>query len=196
MNRIKPGISSTVPSDARGRKYERMYRIRVTISAALAVATSNVGVLAATALTASAQHISAGLTNPAFPRNIIVKGNASGNAGNIVIHGTNYDGKVITETIALSAAAAVEGNKAFKTVTLIDLPSETHAGTDTVSIGWGNKLGLAYKLPFNTIEKTYLNNAKEGTAPTVTTSTTDLESNTVKLNTALNGTVVDILLDV
>src|SRR5690242_13477284 len=100
MFRIKPGISSSVPSDARGRKYERMYRTRFQVSAEKAVATSNVGVLAATLLTALAQQIIAGLTDPAVPRNLNIKGSAAGTIGDVVVHGTNFDGKVITETIA------------------------------------------------------------------------------------------------
>jgi hypothetical protein len=311
MLRIKPGISSSVPSDARGRRYERMYRTRFQVSAEKAVASSNVGVLAAKPLTALAQQIITGLSNPAVPRNLIIKGSAAGTTGNVVAHGTNFDGKVITETIALNGVTAVEGNKAFKTVSQIDLPIQTHTpvpqvetatatgattgagnasivvtaagmngspktipvavgasdsptvwagkvrtalaadadvsafftvggsttsiqltaitpaatdatmniaistgtatgitaaptsadttpavATDTVSVGWGDKLGLPYKLPFNTMDKTFFNGVLEVTAPTVITSAIDLESNTIHLSSALNGSVIDVLLDV
>ena len=38
---------------------------------------------------------------------------------------------------------------------------------------------------------TFLGDTREATEPTVTVSATDIESNTVDLNSALDGTVVD-----
>jgi hypothetical protein len=107
-------------------------------------AASATAVHAAITLTASTQAITNAITNPDVPRTVTIKGNASGNAGNVVIHGTNVQGVVITDTIALNGASEVEGIKAFKTVTQIDLPVETHAGTDTVSVGKANKFGLPH----------------------------------------------------
>ena len=100
--------------------------------------------LGATALTAAAggQDIVEGITNPDVPRNVTATGNAAGIVGNVVITGTNWAGEVITDTIALNGANEVAGVKAFVTVTKVHLPPETHAGTDTVSIGRGNCLGL------------------------------------------------------
>jgi len=145
-------------------------------------------------MTSEAQVITEDITNPAVPRNLIVKGNASGITGDVVIEGTNIAGEAISETIALNGATAVEGNKAFATVTEINLPVEVHAGTDTVSVGFGNKLGMPFKLAHNTVLAAYLDNTIEGTAPTVTLSTTAVESNTIKLNSALNEKVVDAYL--
>ena len=101
-------------------------------------------VLGATALTADAggQDIVVGITNPDVPRNVTATANAAGCAGDVVVTGTNWAGEVITDTIALAGAAEVAGVKAFTTVTAVHLPPETHAGTDTVSIGVGNCLGL------------------------------------------------------
>lgn len=100
--------------------------------------------LGATALTAAAggQDIVAGITNPDVPRNVTALGNAAGIVGNVVVTGTNWAGETITDTIALNGANEVPGVKAFVTVTKVHLPPETHAGTDTVSIGRGNCLGL------------------------------------------------------
>ena len=100
--------------------------------------------LGATALTAAAggQDIVAGITNPDVPRNVTALGNAAGIVGNVVVTGTNWAGETITDTIALNGANEVAGVKAFVTVTAVHLPPETHAGTDTVSIGRGNCLGL------------------------------------------------------
>jgi hypothetical protein len=107
-------------------------------------ASSATYVLGATALTADAggQDIVVGITNPDVPRNVTATANAAGCAGDVVVTGTNWAGQVITETIALAGAAEIAGVKAFTTVTAVHLPPETHAGTDTVSIGVGNCLGL------------------------------------------------------
>lgn len=187
-------MGQKIQTDAPGVALDRAFLAHMLIVAALALAASNTGVHTAVALTAEAQDVTTEITNPAVPRNLIVKGNAEGIAGDVVIEGTNIAGEEITETIALDGATAVEGAKAFKTVTKITLPAETHEGTDTVSVGWGDKLGLPYKLAHNTVLAVFLDGAKEGTAPTVAVSKTALESNTVDLNSALNGKDVDIYL--
>lgn len=187
-------MGQTIQTNADGVEADRGFLAHFQVSAAAAAAASATAVLAATALTAEAQAITTGITNPAVPRSLTVKGNAAGITGNVVITGTNYAGAVITETIALNGATAVEGAKAFKTVTKIDLPVEVNTGTDTVSVGTGTKLGLPWLLPHNTVLAAYLDNAKEGTAPTVTVSATAIESNTMKLNSALAGKVVDAYL--
>lgn len=65
---------------------------------------------------------------------------------------------------------------------------------DIVYVGWNDKLGLPYMLTHNTVLATYLDNTLEGTAPTVVTDVDELEKNTIDLNSALDGTVVDIYL--
>lgn len=107
-------------------------------------AVSATAVHAAIALTDATQEITTGITDPDVPRTVTVKGNASGITGNVVITGTNIADEEITDTIALNGATEVEGIKAFKTVTQIDLPVETHAGTDTVSVGIAKKLGIPH----------------------------------------------------
>jgi hypothetical protein len=174
--------------------FERGFISKFQVSPENAVAQSNTAVLAAIALTAAAQAITEGITNPPVPRSIKVKGNAAGIAGDVLITGTNYLGVEITETIVLNGSTAVEGTKAFKTVTQIDLPAETNAGTDTVSVGFGNKLGLPYRLSIDSVVAAYRDGSREGTLPTVSTSKTDIELNTALLNSALNGTQIDVLL--
>lgn len=256
-------------------------------------------------LGAAAQTITTGITNPDYPRALAVDGNVAGIAGNVVIAGTNYAGEAITDTIALDGTTSKPGTKAFKTVTSITVPAQTHTprqqvetativgtvteegtatvtvtsalyaepvvmhvavavddnasavaekirayiepiledeftvsgegasvvltavapaanddtlniaftnGTckgltpdatsdattsgvavDTVTIGTTDILGLPYKLAHNTVQAAYLNNTKDA-GPTVTVSATALESNTVDLNSALNGKAVDVYL--
>lgn len=98
---------------------------------------------AALALTASVQTgVTAGITQPDVPRTITIKGNASGVAGNVVINGLDIAGTVVSDTIALNGATEVLGVAGFASITSIDYPAETHAGTDTVSIGRG--AGIAF----------------------------------------------------
>lgn len=172
----------------------RSFIAHFQVLAADATASSNTAVHAAITLTSEIQAVITAITNPKVPRSVIIKGNAAGVTGDVVITGTNVADEVITETIALNGATAVEGAKAFKTVTKIDLPVEVHAGTDTVSVGQGNKLGLPFLSSHDTVISAYLDNGREGTAPTVTVSATAIESNTIKLNSALAGKVVDAYL--
>lgn len=109
-------------------------------------AVSAVATHAAVALGAAPKNVTTAITNPDVPRNVTVKGNQAGVAGNVVITGTAIDGSAISETIALNGAAEVAGVKAFKTVTAIALPVEVNAGTDTVSIGRGELFGLPHVL--------------------------------------------------
>jgi len=95
------------------------------------------------------QDITTGITNPDVPRIVSAKANAGGCSGNVVISGTDFNGAAITDTIALSGASEIDGVKAFKTVTNIHVPPETHGGTDTVSIGVHDQIGLPV-LVYNT----------------------------------------------
>lgn len=191
---LNPALGQVLQSDAPGVEVDLGFNAHFQIAAANATAGSAVGIHAAMPLTAIIQTIATGFTQPSVPRNITIKGNAVGIAGNVTIHGTNYENAVISEVIALNAANEVLGNKAFKTVTSVDLPIQTNVGTDTVSIGFGEKLGLPYKRPHNTVLLTFLNNVKEATAPVVTNDIAAIESNTIDLNSALVGTAVDIYL--
>lgn len=132
----------------------------------------------------------AGITDPAVPRVLTVKGNDANVAGDVVIAGTNMGGEAITETIALNGTAVVAGAKAFATVTSITLPPYDTANTERVRVGTGAKLGLPYKLTRNSVLYAFLNGVREGTAPTVAFSASALESNGVTLNSALNGSAV------
>ena len=147
-------------------------------------------VRAAYTLGATAADVTTSITNPDVPRNLTITGNAGGIAGNVVITGTDYEGVTLTETIALNGTATVVGRKAVKTVTSINFPAKTNGSGDTVAIGTGAKLGLSRRLSRNTILTAYLNGTKEGTDPTVAVSSSVIASNTVTLNSTLNGNAV------
>lgn len=65
---------------------------------------------------------------------------------------------------------------------------------DVISVGWNDKLGLPYKLPHDTVLAAYLDNVREDTAPTVATDEDNIEGNTVDLESALDGSAVDVYL--
>jgi len=181
----------SLDTDVTGVGIDCAFPARFLVSATNAVAESATAVHAAAALTTSAQTITTAITSPAAPRNVTVTGGAAGIAGNVTITGTNYNGDTISEVIALSGTSTVVGNKAFKTIVSIALPIKTNSSGDTVSIGIGSKLGLPFKLTHNTVLFAFLDNTKESTAPTIATSATAVENNTITLNSALSGKVVD-----
>lgn len=145
------------------------------------------------------QTITTGITNPVVPRNLIAT--AGGTATDIkaiavTVTGTDMYDAVISEVLpvfTVDTAGSVTGNKAFKTVTSISIPAHDGTGA-TTSVGTGAKLGVPATLSRNTILRAFLNDVVEATAPTVTVSATAVSSNTVTLNSALNGTPVRILL--
>lgn len=169
----------------------------LALSAAEAATASTTGVHAAVADNGSQQVVTTAITNPPCPRNITAT--AGGTAGDIkaiqvTIQGTDIDDQPISETLpafTVDTAGTVQGNKAFKTVTSITIPAHDGLGA-TTAIGFGDKIGLPDKLPHNTVLNAYLNNAKEGTAPTVVADASNVSGNTVDLNSALNGNAVDI----
>lgn len=137
-------LSGGVSVPAAGSLYG-MRLIKYVVAPALGTATAT---KAAIPLTDAAQEgITAGITQPDVPRCLSVKANASGCAGDVVIYGTDITGEDISETIALDSANEAFGVTAFATITGIDYPVETHAGTDTVSIGRANNIGLPVAVP-------------------------------------------------
>jgi len=153
-------------------------------------AVGNATVHAAITLTTSQQTITTGITNPDVPRTITITGNQAGEAGNVVIAGTDAAGNSITDTIALNGTSTVEGVRAFKTVTSITVPAKTNDG-DTVSVGWGKKLGLPHKV-YNAsclLVKLFNGSADSGTLSVHT----ELSKNLYNLNGTPDGTkVVDL----
>lgn len=169
-------------------------RIRTTSLGSPAAPDADV-VLAAVTDDGEEQTITAEITDPDVPR--AVTATAGGTADDIkaiqvTINGTNADGAVITEDLpafTVNTAGIVTGSKAFATVTSVVIPAHDDTGA-TTSVGTSDKLGLGFHLSRNTVVSAYLNGVLESTAPTVATSSTALESNTVDLNSATDGTEV------
>jgi hypothetical protein len=91
------------------------------------------------------QNITTAITNPDESRNATITiSNNSSPSGNVVITGL-VRGTSTTETLAIVAGSTVQGNKAFDTVTNIQIPAGV-SGSDTVSVGWGDKVGLTNEI--------------------------------------------------
>ena len=188
-----------IKSDVKGIKPPRAFIALVTILAALATVADDDGILAAVTDDGTVQEILTGITNPGVAKNITATAGgiaADIKAVQVMLEGTNLAGEVIQETLpafTVNTAGTVTGSKAFKTVTKITIPAHDGTGA-TTKIGFGEKLGLPYKLTRNTVLATYKDNTLETTAPTVTVSATALESNTIDLNSVLNSKQVDVYL--
>lgn len=156
-------------------------------------------VMAATAVSnTAATTFTTGFTAPDVPRNLtvtIANGTAANvAAGNIVVTGTNVEGKVITESFAVTdnTPATITGNKAFKTVTQVDVPQQDGTG-GTVSVDTGSKLGIGMRniasMPIKLLKRTSAGVESLEDPAASAFSTTAVESNTVTTTTTMDGVI-------
>lgn len=130
------------------------------------------------------------------PRNVTATAGGTATdikAVQVTIYGTNAADEVISEQLSaftVDTAGIVTGAKAFKTITKVEIPAMDGTGA-TVDIGWGEKLGMPFTLDHNSVLYAVFNHVKEATVPTVAYSATALESNTIDINTALDGHEVE-----
>jgi len=200
---FNPNLGQIMQSHVPGTNVDAAYVAHFHVAAADALVSDTDGVHAAINCSADTTIVvTTEFTNPSIPRNITATVAAeAADVGNIKavkvkITGTNANGDVITEELdafTADTAGSVLGDKAFATVTKVEIPAMDGAGV-SVTIGFGEKLGLPYKLSHNTVLAAYHDNTLEAVAATVTVSATALEDNTIDLNTALNGKVVDAYL--
>jgi antitoxin component of MazEF toxin-antitoxin module len=113
-------------------------------------------------------------------------------AAAIVVTGKNLADETITEsfTPTVDTPATLVGAKAFKSITSVAVPAQD-GDSVTVDVGFGQLIGLPYKLAKKRVLLT-LNDGVVDTAPTLTISTSALESNTVDFNGSLDGSVMDM----
>ena len=158
-----------IMTDIEGVDIDRAFLAHYHIAAADAPAGSSDGVHAAMNLGAAVQAITTGITNPAVPRNIRIKGNVAGINGVVKITGTNFADEVITENITANGTSAKDGLLAFKTVTKIDLPIQNHtpaAQTETIEVTHG--CSTAGDLPVVVTAGTLLGDPVTVTVPVTT----------------------------
>lgn len=136
-------------------------------------APSTDGILSSTLLTDAVQTITSGITNPDFPRVLQIDSDDGGSTGNVVITGTNIRGGTVTDTIALSGTATVDGVVAFATIVSIQLPVKQ--ASESVWVGWLDKLGLQ-SIPFSTtVESEHSNNAADTGGALLTRDSDEVE---------------------
>lgn len=91
--------------------------------------------------------VSTGLTNPDVARNVRLPFGSTYDGGNVTVVGTDQYGAAVSEVIVAVANTTVVGVKVFKTVTSFSYAGGgvgTH-GTNTVSVGTGDKIGVTPK---------------------------------------------------
>lgn len=141
-------------------------------------------------LKSSGASSSAFLSQPDVPRNIIATMNTS-TSGSLKLTGTDISNAAITENLTWSAESGAKAStKAFKTVTRVDGTCTTN--TAQFILGTGDLLGLNGKFSTNPVLFCALGGTREGTAPTVTVSSTVLAQNTIDTASAPGGAVTKV----
>lgn len=166
----------------------------IHLTAEQACAADADGILDGIELGAQAQTVTEFLNTMPYPRNLtVVASAATGENAKVVVHGTNIADKPISEEFTLTGDTPVVGSKAFKTITAIQLP--VAAGSETIDIGWGDKLGLPFMMTNKPLAFALQAGAIETTAPTLAIDADEIEKNTIDLNSALHDEkAVDIYL--
>lgn len=143
----------------------------------------------------SEQTITTGLTNPPTPRVLTVSAAGTANdikAIQVTINGTDEFDEALTEVMpafTVNTAGTKTGVKVFKTVTSVVIPAHDGNGA-TTAVGLGNTLGLGVLLTRDTVLGTFFGGVRETTLPTVNFNSGNVESNSILLDTTLNGSAV------
>ncbi len=123
----------------------------------------------------------------------------------VTVNGYDYYGQPMSELLQFDPSGSdvvAAGVKAFKYIYSYVITSSGNATANTLDLGWGDVLGLPYKLPAKSDFLTngcYFNEVLEATAPTVvagvtttaTTTTGDVRG-TIDLNSATDGSAVSV----
>ena len=171
-----------------------------TITAPSAAGTTNVLNASAGPTSAAVTTVTSGITNPDVPRNLVITpGGTTSDVEDcyVTVNGTDIFDAALSENFyfAPNASTATTGILAFKTVTSVVFPANCESGgfAATWSIGGGSKLGLKRCINGSgDYLQGALNEVYESTRATVVKTGTSIAGNTVQLNSALNGTDVQL----
>lgn len=118
---------------------------------------------------------------------------------------TGYDKYLqkMVETLAIAATGTSQtaaGKKAFKYISSIAITSAGNATTNTLNMGWGDAIGLPYRLADkSSLMQTWFNDVLEATVPTIVladattpSATTGDVRGTIDLASASNGSAVEV----
>lgn len=133
---------------------------------------------------------------PDVPRNIVVAPNGGTSIDcAVTVSGTNFHGDTISEVLNFTngQSSPAVGNAAFKTVTSVAWAAncEQNPFSYTWNVGYGEKLGLRRCMDGKgDFFQAALNGDYESTRPTLAFGKTQVEFNTVDLNSSYDGTDV------
>lgn len=122
----------------------------VTVNLGAPDASDDDGICASASITSAAggtiggAYASSGVATLDVPRNIIITSAGNDSAKTFTITGTDEYGKTVRENITGANAGIANGKKAFKTVTVVAIDSNS---ASTVKVGTGDVLGLPFFLP-------------------------------------------------
>lgn len=111
-------------------------------------------------------------------------------AGNVTVTGTDIHGSAIEEEFTFTAnqATAVQGTKAFASVTQIEFPAEDSPYGAEWHVGIDEKLGVKRCMDSAAHHfLTVLGTTKESTDPSVVADASTISNNTVELDSQLDG---------
>jgi hypothetical protein len=155
----------------------------VEIDLGTPIATSTTAIRAAAALAANTNALTSTYVNE-VPRNVTINSSASETL-TFVVRGFDVFGNAMREDLAMSAATAVVGAKAFARVTDV---RTTGTPSGNISVGVGSVLGSNVHIPSaGHVVRALVNNATEGTAGTVTAGLSPLSAATAS-NADVRGT--------
>jgi len=198
-----PNVDTNLQTNVLGTVYGQEYVAHVVWDdpAAADEDGSDLGSVETSAAGTTAVDVSS-ITQPDVPRNVVINPSdlgttTDGKAGDITITGTAIDGSVISEAIAVVDNQAHDtlsaGLAAFASITAISILIQDGADAEYY-VGYGDVLGLPYTRAILPCLAAYLNEALEGTAPTIVADASDIENNTIELNSALDTNQVDAYL--
>ena len=196
---FNPSLGQLMQTGVEGISCDQAFIAHLSFTTTQAVVAAAAGVLASVATSTDDTVVTKNLIDLPCAKNITATAGGVADdvkAVQIILEGVDIGGNVITETLpvfTVNTIGTVTGSKAFAKVTKATIPGMDGAGV-TITLGYGEKLGLPFKLSHNTVLAAYHNNVLESTDPTVTVSSLALSGNTIFLSTALNGSVVDVYL--
>lgn len=189
---FNPTLGQKLQTNVSGVSVDASYIAHLVWSEEEAVVADVDGLLAASAVSADSVTTLAPTAQPSCAKNITAT--VGGTAGSIkavqvTVKGKNIAGETIEEDLpafTVDTAGTVAGSKAFVSVDEVSVPAMDGAGV-TVSIGFGEKLGLPYLLSTAAVLFGSKEGTRESSDPTLAVSATDIESNTIDFDSALDG---------
>ncbi len=106
-----------------------------------------------------------------------------------IVKGYDIGGVYIEEELTLNGTTPVSSELIFAKVTELVLPIKT--GSEKVKVGWGDLVGLPYKLEENPLCDVYVDGTLDN-APTIVADADVLAKNSIAFNTAPAGDEVMI----